>query len=540
MVGMTVPFTETDLRRVAAPRSFERGLGYVDSTTRIDVSLERATTTVYGSDAYFVSLTWANGGLDGACTCPHGAEGFFCKHCVALGLKLLSMGDDLTSLVSAAETKRSGLEDWLRSLSREELVAELLDVIDDDPELRRRYELRVASSSGEVESVRQSVNELLDFEYGMPDYSGRITAAATAIRGLVDAGQAEDAIELAEEALDLLADNFEMVDESRDWVGGDVYDLFQAHLLACKASPPDVGDLAGYLAELLLREDYGVVPDVKEYADLLGEEGTALIRQEIADAFAREPSNWMARSWLEAQARADGDVDALVVLFAANLDSRGVAHMQIVRELESADRHAEALTWAERGLRECSYPDNKLVDYLAGRYASVGRDTDVLELRRARFAAQGSLINYRALRQAAQACGDWPAEQETALAQLRADADGVRGPVLIDALTDDGDIDAAWEAASRVATDGQMLRLADASISIRPADALAVYLKAIAPLYELLGDDVYRRMATLLLSARACHEVLGTPDEFRRYLAVIRTDLKRKRNLMRILDQNGL
>lgn len=264
MVGMTVPFTETDLRRIAAPRSFERGLGYVDGISRIDVSRERATATVHGSDAYFVSLTWVNGDLDGACTCPHGAEGFFCKHCVALGLKLLTMGDDL---VSAAEVKRSGL-----------------------------------------------------------------------------------------------ADNFEMVDESLDWVGGDVYDLFQAHRLACKASPPDVADLAGYLAKLLLRDDYGVVPDVKEYADLLGEEGIALIRQVIADAFAREPSNWMARNWLEAQARADGDVDALVVLFATNLDSRGVAHMQIVRELESAERHAEALTWAERGLRECSYPDNKLVD----------------------------------------------------------------------------------------------------------------------------------------------------------------------------------
>jgi hypothetical protein len=126
------------------------------------------------------------------------------------------------------------------------------------------------------------------------------------------------------------------------------------------------------------------------------------------------------------------------------------------------------------------------------------------------------------------------------MAQLRAAAVGARGPVLIDALTDDGDIDAAWEAASGVATDEQMLRLAGASINARPADALAVYLKAIAPLYQLLGDDVYRRMATLLLSARACHEVLGTPDEFRRYLAVIRTDLKRKRNLMRILDENGL
>jgi hypothetical protein len=47
-------------------------------------------------------------------------------------------------------------------------------------------------------------------------------------------------------------------------------------------------------------------------------------------------------------------------------------------------------------------------------------------------------------------------------------------------------------------------------------------------------------MATLLVSARSCHQALGTPDEFERYVDVIRTDLKRKRNLMRILDENGL
>ncbi len=47
-------------------------------------------------------------------------------------------------------------------------------------------------------------------------------------------------------------------------------------------------------------------------------------------------------------------------------------------------------------------------------------------------------------------------------------------------------------------------------------------------------------MATLLLSARACHEALGTTDEFRRYVAVLRMDQKRERNLMKILDENGL
>jgi hypothetical protein len=46
--------------------------------------------------------------------------------------------------------------------------------------------------------------------------------------------------------------------------------------------------------------------------------------------------------------------------------------------------------------------------------------------------------------------------------------------------------------------------------------------------------------ATLLLAARASNEALGTAAEFRKYLAALRLDQKRKRNLMKILDQNGL
>jgi hypothetical protein len=112
--------------------------------------------------------------------------------------------------------------------------------------------------------------------------------------------------------------------------------------------------------------------------------------------------------------------------------------------------------------------------------------------------------------------------------------------VLIDALLDDGDLDAAWTAAEDSATPDRRIRLADASVVTRPADALAVYLKAITPLTEQTGDTVYHQMARLLLAARACHEALGTPGEFRQYLAVLRMSQKRKRNLMKILADNGL
>ncbi|KJY32265.1 hypothetical protein VR46_34560, partial [Streptomyces sp. NRRL S-444] len=50
----------------------------------------------------------------------------------------------------------------------------------------------------------------------------------------------------------------------------------------------------------------------------------------------------------------------------------------------------------------------------------------------------------------------------------------------------------------------------------------------------------YERMTELLLSARACHRVLGTESAFAAYLAALRADQKRKRKLMAMLDRHGL
>jgi uncharacterized Zn finger protein len=290
-------------------------------------------------------------------------------------------------------------------------------------------------------------------------------------------------------------------------------------------------------------------PYLGDYAGLLGDLGLATVRKRIAAAYAEQPTDWRAKSLMEAMAKADGDVDALIAIYAAELDSRGWNHLRIARELDEAHRGDEALVWAERGLREAAHPDQPLVDYLASRYRAAGRHDDVLSLRRDRFQAGRTLANYQALRQASTDLDAWPAQRDQALALLREDARQWRstvswawtdGPVLVDALLDDGDLDAAWAAAANAATDAQWLRLADASAATRPADALAVYLRTVGSLKKLTGNDIYQRMATLLLAARACHEALGTTTEFRRYMAVLRMDQKRKRNLMKILDANGL
>ena len=94
MAGMPIMpgFTEADLRGLAGPRSFERGLRYAGRVADLDISGTQVSATVSGTDDYEVILVPGAAGLQWDCSCPFGQEGFFCKHCVAVGLAVLEPG----------------------------------------------------------------------------------------------------------------------------------------------------------------------------------------------------------------------------------------------------------------------------------------------------------------------------------------------------------------------------------------------------------------------------------------------------------------
>jgi uncharacterized Zn finger protein len=553
-MALLLPFTEVDLKVAAGPRSYDRGLDYLSQVKDLDFDGAEITATVYGSDAYEVCLivdTGRSGNimLVGDCSCPFGQEGNFCKHCVATGLAALKLAEKLQAIPASRE-QRDLLVSWLASLSKDELVAEILELLHSDRDLRRRFELRAAARGANVHQVRSAVQNLVErdglIEYAEArDYAHDVSRAAEAIDALIDGGAGQDAIYLARDALDWVTEAYSTADDSSGSIGTAAHELLAVHLRACQAAPPDPVDLGEYLADVIIADNYDLAPDPRDYTDLLGDAGTTAIREHIAAVYEARPEQWNARNLMESLLKAEGEIDALVAFYSAHLDDRGQQHLTIAHVLDEAGRPGDALDWAERGVGNAARPDSRLIDYVAARYGAAGRQDDVVELRRSVFQTERSLANYRALRQAATDSGTWQAERPKALAELGKDAKirpawSWNSPVLIDALLDDGDLDTAWTAADSGASQDQRIRLADSSVATRPADALAVYLKAITPLTEQTGDNVYHQMARLLLSARACHEALGTPGEFRQYLTWLRMSQKRKRNLMKILADNGL
>lgn len=558
-MGQILTFTEDDLRRAAGPTSYARGVGYLDRVEELEIAGTWVTASVYGTDVYRVRLKFDDerpDGLRGDCSCPFGAEGNFCKHCVATGLVALRSGSPAVhSRVSPApEPEPGSFISWLSSLSRDELLIELLELLVDEPRLCERFELRAAARQADVEGVRDVVRRLIwvtdyvDYD-GASAYAADVERAAEAIEDLIDAGAAAAAVEVARDAIAWLRQSFATIDDSSGDVGNAGYGLLDVHLLACQEARSDPVELAEYLADLCLTDQYALAPALTDYAELLGDVGRAALRERVAAAYEASPDDSHVRRVLESVIEAEGDVDSLVALCARHLDQFGYQHLRIAQALDKAGRTDEALDWAERGVTGNPRLSTGLVDYLVDRYASRGREEDVVSLRRTLFCGDRSLANFGALRSAATNSGLWDAEREAALGLLRKDAAAVRGktlsfpwagPVLIDALIDDGDPDAAWIAAQDIASEPQWVRLANASADSRPADALAVYLKVIEGLTQKTGDAVYREIAAHLLAARACHEALGTMDKFRQYMVVLRMGQKRKRNLMAILDQSGL
>ncbi|MFB6440836.1 hypothetical protein ACFCVY_29355 [Streptomyces sp. NPDC056411] len=326
--------------------------------------------------------------------------------------------------------------------------------------------------------------------------------------------------------------------------------LGEAHLAACRAAPADPDDLAHWLVAQALGE-LGELVDIEphDYEEVLGTQGIARVRELALAAWRDRPHGWAEKDLVERLARVAGDVDAVIALYAADLDPDGSTHGAIARELDAAGRPDEALSWAERGLAETPSPADRsleLIEYLCARYARGGRLAAAVELRRGYFAAHRTLAAYQQLREAARAADVWPAEREHALAALRAEAaahggNRYRGPVLVDALLDDEALGAAWQAATECgADDTQWLVLADRVRATRPGDALDVYLRLVEPLTRRTGAPVYERLTSLILSIRDCHRGLGEEEAFAEYVTALRADQRRKRNLMAMLDAHGL
>ena len=146
---LTIPINRRALRRMAGARSYERGEGYA-AIGRIGALSEHdgtITAKVHASPENRVTLWVEDEGLESSCTCRVGANGAFCKHCVAVGLVWLEQGSKGGGAPKVPGRPAVTMEDvrqYLAGQDKNALVDILLEQAMDDDRLRRRFLMKAA------------------------------------------------------------------------------------------------------------------------------------------------------------------------------------------------------------------------------------------------------------------------------------------------------------------------------------------------------------------------------------------------------------
>src|SRR3990170_270813 len=144
------------LEDLAGTTAFQRGAQYLagGAVGRLRVTNDKITARVEGTETYQVELRDGGGDLAYDCTCPRAADGYFCKHCVAVGLAWLAerAGTGERSVKSSKRVRRDpwrDIRDYLITQGPEALIDLLLEVAQRDDRLYRSLLLKAERSGGD-------------------------------------------------------------------------------------------------------------------------------------------------------------------------------------------------------------------------------------------------------------------------------------------------------------------------------------------------------------------------------------------------------
>jgi hypothetical protein len=358
--------TESLVASLAGPRSFERGLAYLEEgmVGPLRASADRVAARVQGTHDYEVALEADGKQLRFACSCPVGADDAFCKHCVAVALSWLGAQDAPGPTLDDARA-------FLTSLSSQTLVELLIDHAHEDDALARRLLLMTARPAGgglpDVLAMRTMIDQAFA-HHGfvswreMYGYVRSIDAAIDMLEGLLDDGHADAVIELCEYALAAAERALDHVDDS----GGEMRTVFERleslHYEACLRGSPDAHALAQRLFEREVGGEWGVFDRaVARYAHVLGDSGVAHYRALAeqrwasipalgpgADTTGRYRERFQITRIMETLAELSGELAAQIAVRERDLSS-GYRFLEIAELCRSHGEHDAALGWLNAG-----------------------------------------------------------------------------------------------------------------------------------------------------------------------------------------------
>lgn len=558
------------LEDLAGKKVFWRGRDYFSdaSVRRVRMIGDKLTAKVEGTETYQVELWDDDGDLAYDCTCPHAAEGNFCKHCVAVGLAWLAGAADLPeSDAGPRPDPRRLIRDYLATQPAEILIDLLLEIVQRDDRLYQSLLLKAERSgagSDQAKIFRRAINAATQSNgSGADDFADDLGTVVDSLDELLQPSTAALLVDLTEYAIERAETAAQEIDDSEGEAVEVMERLNRLHLDACELARPDPVELATRLFRLETQLSLNYCGfDPFTYRDVLGETGLRRYR-ELAEAEWRElgpRSNKSAydthRSQItrlmEQLAEVNGDIEELVSIRSQDLTS-AYRYLDIAEIWVKAGQPEKALDWAERGLKAFpERPDNRLRDFLVAAYLERGRHDEALQLTWIQFEEQPDLTHYRKLHAVADKLGRWPEQRARALAWL--DETIVREanattrwkpkPSLpddsrrLDIALWENDLDAAWTIAQQGRCDNRLLiALAVQLEASRPQDAVELYRRVVPSIVQRTSNSAYDEAVKLIRKIGGLMKAQHQSQPFADYLAELRVQYKPKRNFIKLLDR---
>ncbi|WHT22131.1 hypothetical protein N8J89_14010 [Crossiella sp. CA-258035] len=291
----------------------------------------------------------------------------------------------------------------------------------------------------------------------------RLHQVVQSLHDLVSDGRAQEAVQFAEQVVDVLAGAAHQVTGQWDELADLAQRALAAHATACRLVRPDPYRLAGWLIRLQLTHPDGPEVRLAEYTEALGSAGLAYYRQGAESACRGLPTIRFGQpgrydrhraavtKLVEELAAHTGDPDLTVQILATDL-STAWQYLRIASVLEEAGRSEQALAWVERGLVAAKGTGAvpRLVDLAVDQCVRLGRLDRAVELRRTAFRARPGLDAFLRLRAVADHDKSWERERQRVLRWLRQPGEDelTRNTALVEILLWEGDRDAARRAAA--------------------------------------------------------------------------------------------
>lgn len=561
------------LKKLAGPAVFARGEGYFNSAavSKMKMADDVLSARVTGSHPYSVKLWEEDGGIEYECSCPHGEDGSFCKHCVAVGLAWLAEDAGAGGAKSAQQKKSNPwkeITDFVALQDVATLAEWLLETAKRDDVLYESLLLKAQRTAGPasiIKAFRAAIDratetgEYVDW-HEMPTYAAGLENLAASLAELLQQGQAAALVDLAEYAIARVEGACEYVDDSN----GEMTDMLESlgglHHKACLAARPEPAELAKRLFKYEMTSEFGAFYDsLRRYAKVLGKEGAARYKQLAEEEWRKigprtgetgrgeydRRRNRITRIMANI-AEQSGDVEALVEVKSRDLSSAW-NYLGIAEIYRSHRRYDQALEWAERGAK--AFPDktdSRLRDFLAEEYLRRKRNDEAMRLIWAQFAERPCLESYQKLHQFAGKTGLWTTFRQHAfehLDRLIAGESGKRRTfsstaTLVEIHLWEKNADAAWAAASRGSIpDPLWLKLAAVREADHPGDAVPIYRRLIETTVEQTNNAAYAEAIKLVKKLKPLLARLDNPADFGQYLALLRAKYKAKRNFIKLLDK---